>query len=103
MSTRSALLKAASPRIIRQGARIPALALHSEKCKMATDYHDFKITELERIAEEQISKAEIALGTGENDATELVRRWSKILTDIRQIKEHGRDSSVLSGGTNEGC
>jgi hypothetical protein len=43
---------------------------------MATDYHDFKITELERIAEEQISKAEIALGTGENDATELVRRWS---------------------------
>ena len=55
---------------------------------MSTDYHDLRISDLEKIAAEQISEAKLAWEAGEEDALRRVQQWSETLAAIRYMKEH---------------
>ncbi len=47
------------------------------------------ISDFERIAEEQKAAVALAVRRGEEDCTDLLRRWQETLDAIRYMKEHG--------------
>jgi hypothetical protein len=50
------------------------------------DYHDLKMLELERVAEERLKNALVALNGGETVAKREIQRLTIMLDNIRQMK-----------------